>query len=109
MGKLYPDDLGEKIITRTDIDFVILIKERKENPNWYWDFQSLCQVWTIASHFSVCAYFLVQQRIDHEWNEEEDIEDNNIKLLLLHITTIWPFFYHQNFYDYYYDEMQPVD
>ena len=33
MGKLYPDDLGEKIITRTDIDFVILIKERKENPN----------------------------------------------------------------------------
>ena len=107
MGKLYPDDLGEKIITRTDIDFVILIKERKENPNWYWDFQSLCQVWTIASHFSVCAYFLVQQRIDHEW-KEEDIEDNNIKLLLLHITTIWPFFYHQNFYDYYYDDMQPV-
>ena len=29
MGKLYPDDLGEKVITRTDIDFVILIKERK--------------------------------------------------------------------------------
>jgi len=30
MGKLYPDDLGEKVITRTDIDFVILIKERKD-------------------------------------------------------------------------------
>jgi len=29
-GKLYPDDLGEKVITRTDIDFVILIKERKD-------------------------------------------------------------------------------
>ena len=30
MGKLYPDDLGEKVITRNDIDFLILIKERKE-------------------------------------------------------------------------------
>jgi len=29
MGKLYPDDLGEKVITRNDIDFVILIKERE--------------------------------------------------------------------------------
>lgn len=26
MGKLYPDDLGEKVITRTDIEFVILMK-----------------------------------------------------------------------------------
>jgi len=30
MGKLYPDDLGEKVITRNDIDFLILIKERKD-------------------------------------------------------------------------------
>ena len=31
MGKLYPDDLGEKVVTRTDIDYVIMIKEKKEN------------------------------------------------------------------------------
>ena len=30
VNKLYPDDLGEKVITRTDIEFVIYVKERKE-------------------------------------------------------------------------------
>ena len=33
VGKLYPDDLGEKIITRNDIELVILMK-KKDNDGF---------------------------------------------------------------------------
>lgn len=29
VGKLYPDDLGEKVITRDDVELVILMKKKK--------------------------------------------------------------------------------
>ena len=80
MGKLYPDDLGDKIITRTDIDFVILIKERKENPNW-----SVIGFWQIfvssldkLHHFSVSVPIFLVQRIMNE----QTMKKTNTKLLL---------------------------
>ena len=33
VGKLYPDDLGDKIITRKDIELVILMK-KKDNDGF---------------------------------------------------------------------------
>ena len=29
VGKLYPDDLGEKVVTRNDIELVILMKKKE--------------------------------------------------------------------------------
>ena len=33
VGKLYPEDLGEKVITRDDIEFIIFMKKKKDD-NW---------------------------------------------------------------------------
>ena len=33
VGKLYPDDLGEKVVTRDDIELIILMK-KKENDGF---------------------------------------------------------------------------
>ena len=58
MGKLYPDDLGEKVVTRTDIDYVIMIKEKKENWYKFFDYKFEIQILQPVSNFCSILYLI---------------------------------------------------
>ena len=95
MGKLYPDDLGEKIITRNDIDFVILIKERKE-----WKYKIiiinniLCQV---LNSIFFCVPILLYKELN-EFEESSSQCDVKITQTFLLLQNMQPVLYcRQNF------------
>ena len=44
VGKLYPEDLGEKVITRNDIELVIMMKKKEVDDYWTVDYNNISHI-----------------------------------------------------------------